>query len=102
MTSFKKKKILITGIDGFIGSKLAAKLEQLGADVYGISHSKEDKKIIKANITEFSQIDKIITDLDIQLCFHLAGISLVEEGQKDPQKTFKVNIEETLNILESA
>ena len=35
-----KKKILITGIDGFVGSNLAKKLVKLEAKVFGIIQKK--------------------------------------------------------------
>ena len=95
-----KKRILITGITGFIGTHLAKKLEDLGADVYGISRSIHTPKILKANITNYSLINAFIKETKIDICFHLAGESLVEAGQSHPYRTFKVNTEGTLNILE--
>lgn len=99
---FRNKNILITGINGFIGLNLSKKLETLGACVYGISRSDSKKNILKANILNFSVIDKFIKEKKINICFHLAAESLVEHGQKDPYNTFKINTEGTLNILESA
>ncbi|MFH1832995.1 MAG: NAD(P)-dependent oxidoreductase [Candidatus Levyibacteriota bacterium] len=101
--NIKGKKILITGINGFVGGNLAKKLKSQGADVYGVSRSVEEKnKILKANILDFSKINEFIRKTKIEICFHLAGEALVETGQIDPFNTFKVNIEGTLNILESA
>lgn len=98
----KDKKVLITGITGFVGSHLAKNLEVLGASVYGISKSHEDEKILKANILDYKAIDSFICDNKITICFHLAGESLVESGQKNPFNVFKVNTEGTLNVLEIA
>ena len=101
--SLKNKKILITGINGFVGKALEKRLKSLGAIVFGISKSTEsNNKIIKSNILNYEEIDKFIKDSNIQICFHLASESLVEEGQLNPYETFKVNMEGTLNILESA
>ncbi len=99
---FKNKNILITGITGFIGSHLSKRLEIFGANVYGISHSKEGENIFKINVTEYSTLDEIIKKKKIDICFHLAAESLVESGQADPYQTFKVNTLGTLNILEIA
>src|SRR5579859_7141660 len=99
---FKNKNILITGITGFIGSHLKKRLEELGANVYGISRSAEKKNIFKANIIDLSAIDKIFKKKNIAMCFHLAAESLVELGQSDPYQTFKINTLGTLNILEAA
>lgn len=100
--SFKQKRILITGITGFVGSHLAQKLIGKGAHVFGISKNVNSKNILKANITNYSALDTFIKDAKIEICFHLASASLVEEGQLHPRQTFKVNTEGTLNILESA
>lgn len=96
------KQILITGINGFVGSHLARSLENKGAKVWGISRSTENKNIVKANIIDYSRIDEIIKEKKIAICFHLAAESLVESGQVDPYQTFKINTLGTLNILESA
>lgn len=99
---FKNKKILITGISGFIGGSLAKKLKALDAYIYGISRSKSSRNILKTSILDYSIINSFIKDKKIDICFHLAAESLVELGQKDPYLTFKINTEGTLNILESA
>jgi len=100
--SFKEKKILITGISGFVGSNLAARLKELGAEVYGISKSMTSRNILRADILDYERLNKFIKERKIDICFHLAAESLVETGQEDPYSTFKTNIEGTLNILESA
>lgn len=106
---FRNKNVLITGIGGFVGSALSKRLAVLGANVYGISKSDPHihtalriKKILKANIVDYTTLSAFIKDSKINICFHLAGESLVESGQKNPYSTYKVNIEGTLNILESA
>ena len=103
ITDLRSKRVLITGITGFVGSNLAKKLRSLGVIVYGISRSlASDKRNLKANMLDYSAINNFIKDSKIQICFHLAGESLVETGQKDPYLTFKINTEGTLNILEIA
>lgn len=100
--TLKGKNILITGARGFVGNNLMQHLGQLGAHVYGISHSSESKNVIKANILDYAKVSSIVKDKKITICFHLAGEALVEAGQERPYDTFKTNIEGTLNILEIA
>ena len=103
INSIEGKRVLITGITGFVGKALSKRLKSQGANVFGISRSiKNDKKNLKVDILDYSAIDKFIKDSKIDICFHLASTSLVEEGQLHPYQTFKVNTEGTLNILESA
>lgn len=99
---FKGKKVLITGISGFVGSHLAEKMRGFGADVYGIAKNTSGKQIMKGDVANQNFTASIIKKWHITICFHLAGESLVEAGQEDPYHTFKTNIEGTLNILESA
>ena len=99
----KNKKILITGITGFVGKALSDRLKSLEAIVYGVSRSTiTDDKNLNADILDYTKINKFIKDSNIEICFHLASSALVEEGQRHPYQTFKINIEGTLNILESA
>src|SRR3989338_9225556 len=101
--NLKNKRILITGITGFVGKALSNRLKSLGAIVYGISRSvNNDAENLNADILNYPKINKFIKDSGIEICFHLASAALVEEGQSHPYKAFKVNIDGTLNILESA
>lgn len=101
--TWKNKRVLITGINGFVGKALEKRLNILGARVFGISRSTcINNKIFKANVLDYEPVNKFIKDSKIQICFHLASESLVEAGQLHPYQTFKVNTEGTLNILEIA
>ena len=97
---FKNKKILITGITGFVGSHLAKKLLSLDTIVYGTSRTQRSKNVLKLNLLNQSSLSKLIKKLKIDICFHLSGVSRVEIGQSNPYNTFKTNIQGTLNILE--
>jgi CDP-glucose 4,6-dehydratase len=99
---WKNKSVLITGIQGFVGSHLAKELDKKGAIVWGLSRSVKEKNILKANIIEYSLINNIIKEKKIAICFHLAAESIVESGQEDPYQTLKINTLGTMNILESA
>lgn len=102
MSYWKGKTVLITGMQGFVGSHLAKALEKKGATVWGISRTVKKGNILKANIIEYSKIDEIIKKKKIAICFHLAAESIVESGQEDPYQTLKINTLGTLNILECA
>ena len=43
---FKNKKILITGVSGFVGSNLTKNLVQLGAKVVGLSKNKKKDSLL--------------------------------------------------------
>lgn len=98
----KNKRILITGITGFVGSHLAKKLSELGAKVYGISRRELSGNVLRTSIENYESINEYVRQESIEVCVHLAAEALVEAGQIDPYQTFKININGTLNILEIA
>lgn len=97
---FNGKKILVTGANGFVGKHLAVRLSQLGAHVHEVSLRASSPQIYKVDICDYKKIDQFIKDKKIEICYHLAGESIVESGKSDPYSTFRVNIDGTLNILE--
>ncbi len=113
LDSFKGKKIIITGHTGFKGSWLTAWLNELGANVIGVSF---DIPTTPAHfeILDFKNIENYqfdIRDLDstknlFKRCapdyvFHLAAQSLVINSYKKPVNTWTTNLLGTVNILES-
>lgn len=102
MSKLNKKRVLITGITGFIGKSLKAELERQGVETFGQSRKMHtSKKILAADILNFEALNKFISKNDIKVIYHLAGESLVESGQKKPYQTFMTNAQGTLNVLES-
>jgi CDP-glucose 4,6-dehydratase len=108
---FYKKKILITGIDGFVGSNLAKKLVFLGAKVSGIIQKKNKKSLFnyekinkkctlyKGDIYNHIFIKRIITNNKFEIIFHLAAQVEVGVANHDPFDTWESNIRGTYTIL---
>ena len=110
---FYKKKILVTGHNGFKGKWLSIWLSKLGANVLGISLSKnqEDKilfnkknkiKSIYQDIYHYEKVAKIFKKFNPHIVFHLAAQSIVGESYLSPIKTYKTNVIGTLNIFEAS
>lgn len=53
---WKNKKILITGIDGFVGSNLAKRLISKGANVSGIIQKKKNSLLYHEKISKFCKL----------------------------------------------
>jgi len=110
---FKDKKVLITGGLGFIGSNLAHRLVDLGANVtivdsliwaYGGNKANikgiEDKMHVNiGDIRDRYSINSLIKDQDY--LFNLAGQVSHIDSMKDPFTDLEINTTSQLSILES-
>ncbi len=108
------QKILVTGGLGFIGSNLALKCLELGAEVtiydcldpksggnlYNINNSKDDVKVILNDIRNFEGLSAAI--LNQNIVFNCAAYTSHPNSMKEPLIDIDVNCKGTINILESA
>jgi UDP-glucose 4-epimerase len=102
-----KKRILVTGVAGFIGSNLAKRLLDEGYSVTGIDNlSAGTLENIDSGV-DFEQVDirdAAISDLfeDVEAVFHLAAKNCLPECLKHPVEAASVNVVGTANVLEAA
>lgn len=108
------KKILVTGAGGFIGSHLAERLVELGADVRVLVHYNalgargwldtspfEDKmEIIAGDICDRDSVRNVVQGREI--VFHLAALIAIPYSYHAPASYVRTNIEGTLNVLQSS
>ncbi len=106
------KKIFVTGASGFVGSHLVERLLECGAKVSVLVNpdepmeniqSKKDKLdgVFIQDIKNGDAVAKILSDSLPDVVYHLAAICSVPYSKEYPVKTFGVNFNGTLNILES-
>lgn len=99
------KKVLVTGVDGFVAGYLSDYLFKSGYDVYGTTISetyKNDKiKIFKMNLLDAENVSDVIKNISPNMIFHLAGQSVVGLSWQKPVLTIDVNVNGTLNLLEA-
>jgi UDP-glucose 4-epimerase len=109
----RRKKILITGGAGFIGSHLAEDFVKDGYSVKIIDDfssgsvnnilglfNHRNFKLIRGSVTNKELIRKATLDVDVVL--HLAAQIHVDRSIIEPRHTFEVNTLGTLNILDAA
>jgi CDP-glucose 4,6-dehydratase len=105
-----KKSILITGIQGFVGSNLALNEISKGNHVVGVVRDRNHKtrqdvldrcSILSGDITDASLIDRAVGYYEIDTVFHLAANAIVKVGMSDPVSNYKTNIMGTVNVLDS-
>ena len=77
-----------------MGSHLANKLGELGANVVSINRRRDG--------IDVADRDSLVPFFDnkLSVVFHLAGEAVVERGQEAPFDTFRTNVLGTLNVLE--
>ena len=102
------KKILITGVAGFIGSNLADRLIKDGNyEIIGIDNLSYGIKEQIPNGVTFYQLDirdKSIYSLfkDVDYVFHFAAKNCISDCQIDPVETIDINVNGTMNIFEAS
>ena len=108
-----KKKVLITGGLGFIGSSIALRCVELGAHVtlldaclepYGwnfvnIEGFENKVKFVKGDVRNKETIEKLVHNVDI--VFHLAAQVGREISMEKPWLDTEINCLGTLNVLEA-
>ena len=107
-----KKRSIITGGAGFIGSNLTDHLVRIGHKVIVLDnfvsgkksnlshHKKQDVKIIKIDISKSKNLDKYFKG--VHYVFHFAALSQIIPSIKNPKKYFKNNVIGTLKVVEAA
>ncbi len=110
------KRILISGISGFVGGYLARELLKQGNEVFGIIRRRSDSskpkllkelgiyddiEFINSDISELSNLLSAISYSNPDWMFHLAAQSFVPRSFSDPLGTFQVNCLGTQNVLEA-
>ena len=107
------KKILITGLTGFVGSWLSLLLFSNNYKVYGVSlkntnsfHIYNKARISKfcksyiCDIKDYNKLHKIFNEVKPDIVIHLTAQPIVFESYYKPFDTFYTNILGTLNVLE--
>jgi UDP-glucose 4-epimerase len=99
-------KIFITGIAGFIGSKVAQKMISLGHEIFGvddfssglIENVPKSAYFMELDLSDINSLNKI--DFNPDLIFHLAGQSSGEVSFDNPVVDLSKNTVSTLNIIQ--
>jgi UDP-glucose 4-epimerase len=111
--AFSGKKVLITGGLGFIGSNLAIRLVELGADVllvdslipdyggnlFNIEPVKDQVRVNIADVRDVNGMDYLVRGNDY--LFNLAGQISHLDSMRDPYTDLEINCRAQLSILEA-
>jgi len=103
--------VLVTGIDGFVGSHLArALLEDSGTRLSGFVVDRKRTPLIdelapkirleEMDIRDGPRVAEMIAAIKPERIYHLAGQAYVPQSVANPIETYHVNIDGGLNVLE--
>jgi nucleoside-diphosphate-sugar epimerase len=103
--------VLITGITGFIGSRLASRLVREGYNVHGlVRHSSERElsrirdvisqiHLIEGDLGTFHSIISAVDASQPEIIFHLGALTPVRLSFDDPYPYIATNFEGTVNLV---
>lgn len=90
-------RVLITGAAGFVGKYMVSELISHGYSVISSDiHGSMDELI---DVTDQSQIEKVLADRKVDAVINLAGFSSVKKSWKNPKAAFDMNVNGSLSLL---
>lgn len=114
LTSWRGRRVFLTGHTGFKGGWLALWLAHLGATVrgYGLDPATEPNLFaaagvgsvvedIRGDIRDQATLEAALRDFAPEVVFHLAAQPLVRYSYEDPIGTFETNVIGTARVLDA-
>ncbi len=109
-SSFKNKRVVVTGANGFIGSHIAKRMAKEGAeifiivredsDLWRIEQEKKDVSIYKGDIRNKDFVEASINSIKPEYVFNIAAYG-VDSRQKDYSTAVYTNVVGIVNMLEA-
>ena len=102
-TATSPLRVAITGGAGFIGSHVVDHLLAAGHQVRVIDVRRPHRADVAHAPVDIDDVDGLVVALDdIDVVFHLAGVSNVNDAYEHPLDTVAVNVSGTANVWEAA
>ncbi len=107
------KKILITGVSGFVGSHLAEYLvdKKNGDEIYGtylseeslrnVDSVKNNLKLTKIDLSNEQNVYELVEKIKPDIIYHLAALASVADSFSSPKEPVVNNISSQINVLEA-
>ena len=98
-------RVLVTGVDSFIGSHLAEALIASDDEVIGMSHRRDDSEPgltrRRVEAVDRAAVDALVRDAKPDRVFHLAAQSNIARSFADPAETLATNVVGSANLFEA-
>jgi nucleoside-diphosphate-sugar epimerase len=102
--------VLITGITGFIGSRIARALVEEGYDIYGLVRHVSGSELrslepilekihfVEGDLGEYHSVRSAVASVVPKTIIHLGALTPVKHSFEDPFPYAKINYEGTMNV----
>ena len=92
-----KSKILILGGSGLLGKNLIKKFRNKGINnIFSMSKKSSEFKV---DLTKYQDAKKAISKINPEIIINAAGLTSLNECEKNPKKCFQINTQIVKNIL---
>src|SRR3989344_2710621 len=102
------QKVLVTGVNGFVGKHLTRELKNQGDEVVGIGHETSPPPEVKELLADYWVCDLMDKEAvaklplkDIDGVISLAGLARVGDSFSDPEKYKAINVGVLTNLLQA-
>lgn len=105
------KNILITGVNGFIGSALATRALAMGCRVVGLVKDRNYKSrrdvldrisVVYGDLGDIDVVRYAVSKYEVDTVFHLGAIAVLRMAVIDPVTCYTTNVVGTVNVMEAA
>lgn len=110
---YANRTVLVTGAQGFVGSWLAERLLDNGAQVVALQRDVEPQArfrsdgiearcvIAQGDVTDYEAVLRVLNEHAVTAVFHLAAQAIVGVANRSPLSTFETNVRGTYVLLEA-
>ena len=93
-------KIVMSGASGYVGAKVYSDLKQNNFQITGLYHHHQFyPDLVQADITDSPTINQLLNNLKPSIIIHVASVSRSNDAKNNPERTERLNIEGTRNLV---
>jgi CDP-glucose 4,6-dehydratase len=112
-TTWRDRRVFLTGATGLVGSWLVRELLDLGAFVVALvrdadpqselfrSRDIERVAVVNGDLSDFRALERAISEHETDTVLHIAAQPIVGVAHRFPLQTFESNVRGTYNLLEA-